>query len=529
MNRSPGREFEPSDSALLETLLLEAPVAFAFYDLGLRYRRINRMLAEINGLPMGAHIGRRPRDLLPPELAVEVETMLQRVLDTGQAVVDRNVTVASPGTGERRHYQSQWFPARDGGEIIGVAVLVTDVTDSRRSEDALRRSQDRTLRLLKISSALAGALTIEDVSAVVAGECRASLDAVECELLVGSGSANGNGSGNGNGNGNGARVNERTEGTLAHEVTLALEIAGTRVGTLRLVLPLVRSAEPSGTDSVAAATDAAGSADTDQAEVSADRVFLEALAGQFAIALERAKLYERERATAVALQLSLLPDRLPDAPGVELAASFRPGSAEAEVGGDWYDAFTLPDGRLVLVVGDVMGKGVIAAAGMGRLRSALRALAFVDASPAAVLAGLDRVFTATEEPDQIATLVYLLVNPATRRVAVGAAGHLPLVLLRPGVPPRLVDAGSGSTPLGWPEHRHQRILKLGVGDILIGLTDGVVERRGYDLDEGLLEVLDCAAAPAADLPELVERVANTMLGRTAGRDDATLLAVRFGG
>jgi serine phosphatase RsbU (regulator of sigma subunit) len=132
----------------------------------------------------------------------------------------------------------------------------------------------------------------------------------------------------------------------------------------------------------------------------------------------------------------------------------------------------------VLVVGDVMGKGVRAAAGMGRLRSALRALAHANPLPEAVLSGLDRVFTATEDADQIATLVYLLVNPVARRAAVGGAGHLPLVLRRAGQPPELVDAGSGSTPLGWPEPRAQRTLELGPGDLLLGLTDGLVERRG---------------------------------------------------
>ena len=99
------------------------------------------------------------------------------------------------------------------------------------------------------------------------------------------------------------------------------------------------------------------------------------------------------------------------------------------MGGDWYDVFVLPDGRVVLVVGDVMGKGVEAAAGMGRLRAALRALAHANPLPEAVLQGLDRVFTATEPPDQIATLVYVLINPAARRAAVGGAGHLPA---RPG-------------------------------------------------------------------------------------------------
>jgi serine phosphatase RsbU (regulator of sigma subunit) len=279
-------------------------------------------------------------------------------------------------------------------------------------------------------------------------------------------------------------------------------VSGGRIGTLRLTR---RDVEVAGED----------------------RAFLGALAGQCAIAVERARLYGRERSTAVALQRSLLPDRLPNATGVELAARFLPGSEDAEVGGDWYDAFTLPDGRLVLVVGDVMGKGVIAAAGMGRLRAALRALALVNPLPEAVLGGLDRVFTATEDADQIATLVYLLINPLARRAAVGAAGHLPLVLVRAGGEPELVDAGSGSTPLGWPEPRTQRTLELGPGDLLLGITDGVVERRGYDLDEGLDQLVACIRDGQGSLDDLIERVTRTMLGHTEGRDDATLLAVRF--
>jgi serine phosphatase RsbU (regulator of sigma subunit) len=286
-------------------------------------------------------------------------------------------------------------------------------------------------------------------------------------------------------------------------LALPLMVSGAQIGTLTLQWPDGKRAERD------------------------DRSFLESLAGQCAIALERARLYERQRSTAAALQLSLLPAELPDARGIELAARFRPGAAEADVGGDWYDAFSLPDGRLVLVVGDVMGKGVIAAAGMGRLRAALRALAFVDPLPEAVLRGLDRVFSATEEPDQIATLVYLLINPAAHRVAVGGAGHLPLILLRTGKEPVLVDAGSGSTPLGWPEPRVQQTMELGPGDILMGLTDGIVERRGFDLDEGIAQVLAAVAEPAESLDALVEQVTTTMLGHTAGRDDATLLAVRF--
>jgi serine phosphatase RsbU (regulator of sigma subunit) len=144
-----------------------------------------------------------------------------------------------------------------------------------------------------------------------------------------------------------------------------------------------------------------------------------------------------------------------------------------------------------------------------------------------VLSGLDKVFSATEDADQIATLVYLLVNPAARRAAVGGAGHLPLVLRRAGQAPELVDAGSGSTPLGWPEPRAQRTLELGPGDLLLGLTDGLVERRGRDLDEGLALVLEAVGRDDEPLDALVERVDRTLLPDTPGRDDATVLAVRF--
>jgi serine phosphatase RsbU (regulator of sigma subunit) len=144
-----------------------------------------------------------------------------------------------------------------------------------------------------------------------------------------------------------------------------------------------------------------------------------------------------------------------------------------------------------------------------------------------VLTGLDRVFTATEDADQIATLVYLLVNPAARRAAIGGAGHLPLVLRRAGRAPELIDAGSGSTPLGWPEPRAQRTLELGPGDLLLGLTDGLVERRGQDLDEGLARLLAAVGERDEPLDALVARVDRTLMPDTPGRDDATVLAVRF--
>ena len=480
-----GPGLESADTALLETLVLEAPVAFAFYDTDLRYRRINRLLADLNGLPMADHIGRRPSELLPGELALAVEARLREVLVSGEVLADENLVAPSPTTGEMLTYESKWFPGRNAaGEVIGVAVLVSDVTDRRRGEDALRRAIGRTARLQFATAALAGALTVEDVRRVLA-EAAATVTEAELTEIVLTGGV--------------AELDEANPRVAA----LDLVVSGGKIGELRLRLPEPVDAQ--------------------------DAAFLGALAGQCAIALERARLYERERSTAVALQQSLLPSRLPDVPGVELAARFRAGSPEAEVGGDWYDVFSLADRRLVLVVGDVMGKGVHAAAGMGRLRSALRALAHANPLPEAVMQGLDRVFTATEGPDQIATLVYLLVDPDARRAAVSGAGHLPLVLCRAGREPELVDAGSGSTPLGWPEPRAQRTLELGPGDILLGLTDGLVERRDFDLDEGLAEVLAVVRDHEGSLDELVERVSTALMVDTMGRDDATVLGVRLTG
>ena len=167
-----------------------------------------------------------------------------------------------------------------------------------------------------------------------------------------------------------------------------------------------------------------------------ERVFLEALAGQCSLAVERAGLYEREHTTAETLQRSLLPDRLPSVPGLILTAKYLPVTRNMEIGGDWYDAFRLADQRLAVAVGDVMGKGLTAAAGMGRVRNALRALALTDGRPAAVLGGLDRLFSATEEEEQVTTVAYLVIDPVTGEGLLGNAGHLPALVLEAGSAPR---------------------------------------------------------------------------------------------
>lgn len=259
-----------------------------------------------------------------------------------------------------------------------------------------------------------------------------------------------------------------------------------------------------------------------------ERVFLEALAGQCALAVERATLFEREHKTAEALQRSLLPDRLPQLHGMRLAARYHPATRHVQVGGDWYDAFQLPDERLAIAVGDVMGKGVKAAAGMGRVRNALRALALNDPRPAAVLAGLDRLFSATEQEEQVTTVAYAMLDPMTGEGVFSNAGHLPPLMISPDEEPRIYAREPG-TPLGWPSQRQQLNFSCPPGNTVVFYSDGLVENRRRGLDAGLNEITAVAAEASPEVvsdPEiLVDFLVDRMLTGYEQDDDVTVLAL----
>src|ERR1700683_4865680 len=209
-------------------------------------------------------------------------------------------------------------------------------------------------------------------------------------------------------------------------------------------------------------------------------------------------MFEREHTTAETLQRSLLPDRLPTVPGIILEASYLPVTRNMEIGGDWYDAFRLPDGKLAVAAGDVMGKGLTAAAGRGRVRTALRALALTAPRPAAVLAGLDRLFAATELEEQVTTVTYLVIDPETGEGQAGNAGHPPTLLLTPGALP-VLDSAEAGTPLGWASPRRQHAFRLPPGSTAVFYSDGLVENRIRGLDAGLDELVRTAEGAPPDL------------------------------
>ncbi|GAB3708135.1 SpoIIE family protein phosphatase [Nocardiopsis oceani] len=261
-----------------------------------------------------------------------------------------------------------------------------------------------------------------------------------------------------------------------------------------------------------------------------ERVFLEALAGQCALAIGRAIVYEREHGTAEDLQRSMLPEELPEVRGVRLAAYYRSGSQHVQVGGDWYDAFPLPDGRVAGVLGDVMGKGIPAAAGMSRIRNALRALAFSMPEPADVLTGLDRMFTATEGMEQVTTLVYFVLDPVTGQLDLSNAGHLPPLVVAGSAGPSLLDT-EPDTPLGVSSTRGHHKFFVQPGNTVALYSDGLVENRSRSVDAGLDKLVSVASTAQSEVvgdpQQMLEYLVESMLEGYEQDDDVTLLAVQL--
>jgi PAS domain S-box-containing protein len=254
---------------------------------------------------------------------------------------------------------------------------------------------------------------------------------------------------------------------------------------------------------------------------------LDTLASQSAIAAERAKLHARTTDIAEQLQASLAASPLPALERFELAVHYAPGGDELEhVGGDWYDAVNTPDGTLALVVGDVMGRGVRAATTMIRVRAGIRGLLTVDPAPQAVLTAADEM-TARDAPDQFVTAIAALVEPSTGTITLSNAGHVPAVLVHADGSTETIDAGSG-VPLGVPTRldRTEAAGHLEPAGLLILVTDGVVESRDHDLDEGIAKLCRRAAElRERPLREVVDGLA--ALADTTLRDDVTVMAVRL--
>ncbi|MBB6349511.1 SpoIIE family protein phosphatase [Nonomuraea muscovyensis] len=494
-------------------------------------------------------------DVVHPEERQQTEEAWKEAL-RGRTMFEWNYRVRTRASGYR-HFEVRAVPIIRHGRVVEWVGANTDVTPQREAEEMRGRLTDqlgaaalRTARLQGATAMLAEALTVEQVVQVIIDVGRTALaadrsavalldtDRAALKLVNGEGVPEASGT-------------TGEEIPLSHSSVMTMAVNSRRPvfaespeslksqlleagGDERVLANYLTNSDERawvGLPLLAAgrALGALRFSFTRPQKISQeDGVFLEALAGQCALAVERATLFEREHRTAETLQRSLLPDRLPVIRGLELAQRFRSGSRHVQVGGDWYDAFVLQDGRVAAVVGDVMGKGVKAAAGMGRIRNAMRALALTNPPPAAVLTGLDRVFDATEEEEQVTTLAYMVVEPVTGEGTLALAGHPPPVLVSPQGTAVLCDAQPG-TPLGWPTSRRQFRFVVPPGHTAVLYSDGLVENRKRGLDAGLAEI--CSVVTEAP-PEVVRSphmlldfLVDRMLSGYEQDDDVTALAI----
>jgi len=272
-----------------------------------------------------------------------------------------------------------------------------------------------------------------------------------------------------------------------------------------------------------------------------DVEYLSAIAFHAAVAIDRCRLLAARERTAETLQRALLPQVITELAGWDLATCYIPAVEGTQVGGDWYDAFRTEDGRVVLALGDVAGKGVHAAAVMGSVRSALRAFATVDPSPATILSRLDAYFAAFKR-DEMVTCIVACLEPDSGYLSYSSAGHLPPLVLSAN---RDVDLGRRAGAVEWLDAtvgpplgangdlrslitREQAHATMAPGHVLVLYSDGLLERRDESLDASLEDLAQAGRGLplVEDFGRAVTALTTRMHTPTRVIDDIAILALR---
>ncbi|MEA2379918.1 MAG: hypothetical protein QOD13_3825 [Thermoleophilaceae bacterium] len=525
-----------------------APDAFVTLDAEGVIRGWNRAAERIFGWTAEEAIGQSMRTLVTPE------EFRDRHDERRQALVD------SEGYVEPAHFEVELqrrdgsrFPAESTvskvdvrGEIL-LAGFIRDVTDRRRQQDereALLREQAARAEAERIAEMVSGmqllvdaALahrTLDDILVDLVARVRAVLDADAAVIYLAADQALTLAAASDGmpddqpheplpfGEGFAGRVAAERQAALVQDPSVD-ELPYPALGELgidsQIGLPLLAEGEVTGVLVVCAAEPRHFTADdVNLLRLAADRV---------ALAVDHARVYEREHKIAETLQRSLLPERLPQLPGLSVAARYLPAAAEAEVGGDWYDVLPTPNGGVGLVMGDVAGKGLTAASMVGRLRSALRAYALEGHAPERVVEQLNRLIWTEEDESQMATLIYVVVDPAAGELRWVNAGHPPPLLLSDGGGPQFLEGGS-SVPLGvlpFPDFSEVS-MPIDQGSTVVLYTDGLVERPGENIDLGLARLADVVRGASTDPQQLCDRVLRELVPGGAAPDDVALLTLR---
>ncbi|MGX1971198.1 SpoIIE family protein phosphatase [Streptomyces kronopolitis] len=550
------------DVALSTRLVAQSPIGLAVLDTALRYVAVNPALERINGMPAQAHLGRRVRQALPFLGAEAVEASMREVLATGVPQVDRSVVGRTPADPDHDHAWSVSYYRLEapGGTVLGVAASVIDVTDRHRAATEAYHARQRLALIADASVRIGTTLDLEQTARELAETVVPDLADVAAVDILDTTLHHSPGPG---GSSAGQSVFRALAVAAAYETeaVAAADPVGepARYEADRLVTRSVTTGTPVLVPHVGAedlpriARDGESAARLARAGLHSylavpliargtvlgaldlkrlrnplpfdddDLVLAGELANRAAVSIDNARWYQRERATALTLQRSLLPQHPASRPRLEIASRYQPAGAASEVGGDWFDVIPLSGDRTALVVGDVMGSGINAAATMGQLRNTTRALAGLGLDPAQVLRHVDRSSTGLEQA--IATCVYAVHDPHRDECRIATAGHLPPVLLRPGRTPALLDLPTGA-PLGVGGITfHATTIRLAPGDHLVLYTDGLVETRDQDIDTRLQVLLDLLATPRPSLEETCDHLLST-LRHPDDYDDVALLIAR---
>ncbi|ALO99491.1 phosphatase [Streptomyces hygroscopicus subsp. limoneus] len=550
-----------TDLALCERLINQSPIGLALLDPDLRYLLVNPALERIDGIPAEDHLGRRLRETLPFPDVDTVESALRQVLTTGTPLLDQYHVGRPRSDPEHEHAWSLSFYRLEdpGGRVLGAATSVVDVTERHRAAAEADRARRRLALIAHASTRVGTSLEVEQTAAELAEIASRELaDVVAVDVLDSALACR--------------RVREPAGGPelfralalRAAHPTVALRAAdapgdlasydGDRLVTLcvhtgrpvlvrhvgeRDLRRIARDAEAaallarSGVHSYLAVPliahgEVLGALDLKRTRTpdpfdDDDVVLAGELASRAAVAIDNARWYQSVRNTALTLQRSLLPDHPPRHTGLLVASRYQPAQATSEVGGDWYDVIPLTGDKTALVVGDVMGNGIDAAATMGRLRTATCAYADLDLDPEEVLRHLDKITCDLEH--YIVTCLYAVFDPHTRQCRMANAGHMPPALARTGEDPRLLDLPSG-VPLGVGGIRFETAaVGLGPGDLLVLYTDGLVETRQHSIDDRLNTLLGFLDAPERPLEETCDLLLYG-LRHPDDHDDVALLVAR---
>lgn len=538
-------------TALLESLQRAAPMGHMVFDPEGRYLRVNDAMLAMNAGTRQERVGRNIKDV-QPALAGPVRAAIQQVAVTRQPLARQRLegeVKARPG--ERKVFRMTYYPVTvPDGQLVGVGAICEDITEAEQAME-LAEAAARLTRLLQQATAqMAQALSAEQIATVALGSARTALGATGGGLgvvdparrvhrfistfgwdqlalagLLGDRPLDDN-SLSAQALRRGEPIYVRSPEELAplmpperarlatepgrREAWASLPLVGTNgaVGTLALTFPSAR----------------------DFAEH--EKWFLATLAGQAAAAIDRVRRHQAEHQVAVVLQRALLPERLPTVEGLAHAVRYLASAEGVRVGGDWYDMFVLEDGEVALVIGDVAGHGLAAAGAMGNLRAQLRACAHSGLDPAQVLSELDRlVHRLDDDVEQLTTMVYAIWEPAHRAIDLAVAGHpIPLVISGNGA--RYIDCPPGpplGAALGPARYEHRRLdLAADEATTLVLYTDGLVERPGDDIQEGLDQLRELAShGDAIDPNDLADHLLAERQPPQGWRDDVALLVCRF--